>query len=75
MAVNSVEVAGTLDWLGTSAIAYEPADVHGDQATSPVGPSDTSGAVREYLHGRASTIYGGSNEIQRNIISKAELGL
>ena len=65
----------TLDWLGTSAIAYEPADVHGDQATSPVGPSDTAGAVREYLHGRASTIYGGSNEIQRNIISKAELGL
>lgn len=65
----------TLDWLGTSAIAYEPADVHGDHATSPVGPSDTAGAVREYLHGRASTIYGGSNEIQRNIISKAELGL
>ena len=65
----------TLDWLGSSAIAYDPADVHGAQATSPVGPSDASGAVREYLHGRASTIYGGSNEIQRNIISKAELGL
>lgn len=65
----------TLDWLGSSAIVYDPADVNGERASSPVGPADTSGAIREYLHGRASTIYGGSNEIQRNIISKAELGL
>ncbi len=65
----------TLDWLGTAAIVYDPADVNADAAHSPLGPADTSGAVREYLHGRASTIYGGSNEIQRNIISKAELGL
>ena len=65
----------TLDWLGLAAIVYDPADVHADAAHSPLGPVDTSGAVREYLHGRASTIYGGSNEIQRNIISKAELGL
>lgn len=65
----------TLDWLGSSAIAYDPADVHGSHAMSPVGPAAASGAIREYLHGRASTIYGGSNEIQRNIISKAELGL
>ena len=28
-----------------------------------------------YLYGRASTIYSGSNEVQRNIISKAVLGL
>nr|WP_145550142.1 acyl-CoA dehydrogenase family protein [Variovorax boronicumulans] len=65
----------TLDWLGQAAIVYDPADVNGDTVRSPLGPSDASGAVREYLHGRASTIYGGSNEIQRNIISKAELGL
>lgn len=65
----------TLDWLGQAAIVYDPADVHADAARSPLGPMDASGAVREYLHGRASTIYGGSNEIQRNIISKAELGL
>ncbi|WP_424459402.1 acyl-CoA dehydrogenase family protein [Ottowia sp.] len=65
----------TLDWLGAAAVVYDPADVNGAIAHSPVGPADTSGAVREYLHGRASTIYGGSNEIQRNIISKAELGL
>jgi alkylation response protein AidB-like acyl-CoA dehydrogenase len=40
-----------------------------------VGPELVPGLVREYLHGRATTIYGGSNEIQRNIIAKVELGL
>lgn len=65
----------TLDWLGHAAIVYDPADVNADAACSRLGPLDASGAVREYLHGRASTIYGGSNEIQRNIISKSELGL
>jgi alkylation response protein AidB-like acyl-CoA dehydrogenase len=28
-----------------------------------------------YMYGRASTVYGGSNEVQKNIISKAVLGL
>lgn len=65
----------TMDWLGTSATVYDAQLVHQDQAVSLIGPAETSGAIREYLHGRASTIYGGSNEIQRNIISKAELGL
>ena len=34
-----------------------------------------SGARREYMYGRAATIYGGSNEVQRNVIAKAVLGL
>ena len=33
------------------------------------------GMMREYLFGRAATIYGGSNEIQRNVIAKAALEL
>ena len=28
-----------------------------------------------YLYGRAATIYGGSNEVQKNIIAKMVLGL
>lgn len=33
------------------------------------------GAVPHYFHSRAATIYGGASEIQKNIISKAILGL
>lgn len=32
-------------------------------------------ARRDYMYGRAATIYGGSNEVQRNVIAKAVLGL
>jgi acyl-CoA dehydrogenase len=31
--------------------------------------------VADYFNNRAATIYGGSNEVQRNILAKAELGL
>jgi len=34
-----------------------------------------SNARRAYMYGRAATIYGGSNEVQRNVIAKAVLGL
>ena len=36
---------------------------------------DELGAVRGWLGGKATTIYGGSQEIQSNIISKRILGL
>ncbi len=46
--------------------------------TSPVatvGPEYAVGAVDNYLQMRKTSIYGGSNEIQRNIIAKMALGL
>ncbi len=39
------------------------------------GPGFADEARRSYLYGRASTIYGGSNEVQKNITAKAVLGL
>ncbi|WP_253206934.1 acyl-CoA dehydrogenase family protein [Verticiella alkaliphila] len=36
---------------------------------------ETAGPMLAYLHGRVTTIYGGSNEIQRNIIGRRALGL
>ena len=35
-----------------------------------VGPSHMHGILAEHLYGRAATIFGGSNEIQRNIVSR-----
>ena len=40
-----------------------------------IGPDIALTAVPRYFNGRAASIYGGSNEIQRNIIAKMVLGL
>ena len=41
----------------------------------PIGHALVAPAMQGMLYGRASSIFGGSNEIQKNIISKAVLGL
>jgi alkylation response protein AidB-like acyl-CoA dehydrogenase len=40
-----------------------------------IGPDYAHGAAGRYFNMRKASIYGGSNEIQRNIIAKAVLGL
>jgi alkylation response protein AidB-like acyl-CoA dehydrogenase len=46
------------------------------QAADPVASDAFTDAVRKkYLSMRKTTIYAGSNEIQRNIIAKMTLGL
>jgi len=40
-----------------------------------IGPEATPGSARSYFNTRKTSIYGGSNEIQRNIIAKVVLGL
>ena len=41
---------------------------------TPPGPEYALRAARRYFNNRKTSIYGGSNEIQRNIVSKAILG-
>ncbi len=41
----------------------------------PVGPESAHGVAGAYFNTRKTSIYGGSNEIQRNIIAKMVLGL
>ena len=40
-----------------------------------VGPDYAARVVPHYLNTRAASIYGGSNEVQRNIMAKLVLGL
>ena len=42
---------------------------------APIGPEHAAGLAARYFNWRKSSIYGGSNEIQRNIIAKMVLGL
>ena len=42
---------------------------------APVGPDHTLMVMPKFLNTRAQTIFGGSNEVQHNIMAKAVLGL
>ncbi len=65
----------TVDVLGPRALPYDPAWIdHGANLPVPEG-GEHAGIVSEFLFQRAPTIWGGSNEVQRNIIAKHALGL
>ncbi|PKP82402.1 MAG: acyl-CoA dehydrogenase [Alphaproteobacteria bacterium HGW-Alphaproteobacteria-18] len=49
--------------------------VHPLANVAPIGPAELVTAMPRYLNNRAGSIYGGSNEVQRNIIAKGVLGL
>jgi alkylation response protein AidB-like acyl-CoA dehydrogenase len=51
-----------------------PYDVHGDDGSNEA-MDWTAQIAPSYFNNRKVSIYGGSNEIQRNIITKAVLGL
>ena len=49
--------------------------LYGDDAPDTVGSQASQISLASLLNGRAATIYGGSNEVQKNIIAKRILGL
>ena len=68
----AVDVLGTAWATGTDASAAEgPWSSH---AMSAAGDPDDV-LRRAFLYTRADTIYGGSNQIQRNLIGERALGL
>jgi alkylation response protein AidB-like acyl-CoA dehydrogenase len=60
-----------MDVIGPFAAPY---DVHGDDDSNET-MDWTAQIAPAYFNYRKVSIYGGSNEIQRNIIAKAVLGL
>jgi acyl-CoA dehydrogenase len=64
-----------LDALGIYAPAHQP-EARAPNANVPfVGPEAGLTTTARYLNDRAGSIYGGSNEIQRDIIARLVLGL
>ncbi|HEY8330231.1 MAG TPA: acyl-CoA dehydrogenase family protein [Pseudomonas sp.] len=69
------EVAEALvEALGSAGIAYDVAALH-SAGLPPLGDDDVGGILKEHFYNRAATVFGGSSEIQRNIVAKAVLGL
>ena len=62
-----------MDVVGPYAMPYQR-DFDGNNEPA-IGPEYASEAAPMYFNYRKVSIYGGSNEIQRNIIAKAILGL
>lgn len=60
---------------GYYAQPFELGQIRRESNEPPPGPEYAMSAVADYNFGRAASIYGGSNEIQRNVIAKAVLGL
>jgi len=78
--VLGTELQQRLHTLAVEAIAYytQPSQREGierNSNTALVGPDYVNTIFVSYALGRAASIYGGSNEIQRNVLAKAELGL
>jgi alkylation response protein AidB-like acyl-CoA dehydrogenase len=61
--------------MGPYALPFVEAAFEEGYAGEPVGPAEAAPAAAQYFNLRKTSIYGGSNEIQRNIISKMILGL
>ena len=65
----AVEIAGLYG-------AVDQPDARGPGTNlTPIAPDDHVEAMARYLNGRAASIYGGSNEIQRGVIARLMLGL
>lgn len=64
----------TLEAVGHYGAPYFRGFGEGDNE-HPIGPDYAHRAAPTYFNMRKTTIYGGSNEIQRNIIAKMVLGL
>jgi alkylation response protein AidB-like acyl-CoA dehydrogenase len=60
---------------GPMAMPFDPAYLESKAAHSVAGDDDAAPLAGYYFNFRKTSIYGGSNEIQRNIITQMILGL
>jgi len=61
--------------VGFYGAPYQPEARIPQANVEPIGSDEAAIAMPRYLNDRAASIYAGSNEVQRNIMSKAVLGL
>ncbi len=73
--IKGTEITQAIQELQLQLASYYGGALQGDLDNTELGHNFANEARRNYMYGRAATIYGGSNEVQRNVIAKAVLGL
>jgi alkylation response protein AidB-like acyl-CoA dehydrogenase len=73
--IKGTEIQQAIQELRMDVAGYYQGVMPNDLDPEVLGHDFGSAARQAYMYGRAATIYGGSNEIQKNIIAKAVLGL
>ena len=79
--VKGTEVQQAITALLMEAVGYygfpyiKETMLNGWQDEEPIGPEEAAVLAPHYFDWRKTSIYGGSNEIQKNIMAKAVLGL
>lgn len=78
--IKGSEIYQLIDELNVELAGYYCLPFVKDQFTEGyegdwIGPNSICNATPHYFNNRKASIYGGSNEIQKNIICKAVLGL
>ncbi len=73
--IKGTEIQQAVEELLMDVAGYYQGTLHNDLTIEQLGHEFGQEARQKFMYGRASTIYGGSNEIQKNVIAKAVLGL
>ena len=73
--LQGTEIQQAIQELRMDVAAYYSGTLQGDLSTDQLGHAYADDAQKLYFRGRASSIYGGSNEVQKNITAKYVLGL
>jgi alkylation response protein AidB-like acyl-CoA dehydrogenase len=73
--IKGTEMQQAVQGLYMEVAGYYQGVLPNDLSADELGHDFGSEARKSFMYGRAATVYGGSNEIQKNIIAKAVLGL
>ena len=73
--IKGTELQQAVQTLAMEVAAYYQGVLPTELSDQALGHEFGSDARQSYMYGRAATVYGGSNEVQKNIIAKAVLGL
>jgi acyl-CoA dehydrogenase len=73
--INTTQLEQGINELSVDVLGYRGLPMNPVPGGSPNRPDFISSVVPRYLNNRAASIFGGSQEVQRNIIAKMVLGL